>query len=76
MITHAEGLSREPKDRGNEHQTAGLYVTIDSIDWVSRDQAAVEISVGNGWGAAIYRLQLRKDKANWNCIGIERTATS
>jgi hypothetical protein len=74
VITHAEGARREPKDRGP--QTAGLYFRIESIDWVGRNQATVQIMVGNGWAAAIYRLQLRKTKDGWSCVEIERTAIS
>ena len=76
VITHPEGLSREPKDRGPEHQAAGLYFIVESIDWVETNRATVEIMVGNGWGAALYRLQLKKTKAEWTCVGIERTTIS
>jgi hypothetical protein len=76
VISHAEGRSRESEDRESELQAAGLYFSIQNIDWLERKRAHVEIIVGNGWAAAIYRLDLRKHEERWNCVGIERTAIS
>jgi hypothetical protein len=76
VITQAEGLSREPEDRSPEHQAAGLYFLVESIDWADANQASVEIMVGNGWGAAVYRLRLKKTEAGWTCVDIERIAIS
>jgi hypothetical protein len=70
VITLAEGLNRKPK---HPRQATGLYFRVESIDWVDTNNAMVDMVVDNGWSGAGYCLELRKTKAGWSCVGIERT---